>query len=246
MHPHGAHTHAHANTHAHTRKHAHACTHAETCAWATAHAQLHAYILIWMHAAGRDHVPVPCTVEDGLPGRATPPPPPSPSASAATAALLRSAFRSSLDRQGPACLTQLLTSSCTLHMRTDGTACLQGAMLTPGAPLSLTPLYAKRMCDTPLSQQLLAPSGSAAAGQLGALGSNGLLTMDQARSVLPLAADDPNVSRVRARVLVGCESRARARSYGCRSPHAALQLRACAHGARMYACACCGRASKPA
>jgi len=49
------------------------------------------------------------------------------------------------------------------------------------------------MCDTPLSQQLLSARGGEGQ-QPGEAGSNGLLTMDQARSVLPLTADDPNVS----------------------------------------------------
>ena len=60
----------------------------------------------------------------------------------------------------------------------------------PGASIQLTPLYAKKVCQVPLSQSLQADLQQAAAKRP----QNGLLSMDQARSLLPLTADDPNVS----------------------------------------------------
>ena len=60
----------------------------------------------------------------------------------------------------------------------------------PGGSIQLTPLYAKKVCQVPLSQSLQADLQQAAAKQP----QNGLLSMDQARSLLPLIADDPNVS----------------------------------------------------
>lgn len=58
----------------------------------------------------------------------------------------------------------------------------------PGAAVLLTPLYAKKVCQVPLSQPLQEGESSAALPQ------TGLLSMDQARSLLPLLSDDPNVS----------------------------------------------------
>ena len=62
----------------------------------------------------------------------------------------------------------------------------------PGASVLLTPLYAKKVCQVPLSQSLQDGLPSAAVPQ------NGLLSMDQARSLLPLLSDDPNVSHIGA------------------------------------------------
>ena len=59
----------------------------------------------------------------------------------------------------------------------------------PGASVLLTPLYAKKICQVPLSQSLQASLQQPAAKTP----QNGLLSMDQARSLLPLLADDPNV-----------------------------------------------------
>ncbi|KAL3156693.1 hypothetical protein ABBQ38_000969 [Trebouxia sp. C0009 RCD-2024] len=62
----------------------------------------------------------------------------------------------------------------------------------PGAAVVLTPLYAKKVCQVPLAQTLQAglQQEPVKATQ------NGLLSMDQARSLLPLLADDPNASSV--------------------------------------------------
>ena len=59
----------------------------------------------------------------------------------------------------------------------------------PGASVLLTPLYAKKVCQVPLSQSLQdgLQRSAAKASQ------NGLLSMDQARSLMPLLADDSNV-----------------------------------------------------
>lgn len=59
----------------------------------------------------------------------------------------------------------------------------------PGASVLLTPLYAKKVCQVPLSQSLQANLQQEAVKAP----QNGLLSMDQARSLLPLLADDPNV-----------------------------------------------------
>lgn len=131
---------------------------------------------------GPDQLSVPCTVEqEGDPSQLRP----SPDTSAARAIL-----RSALERRGPAHLAQLVSAACHLTLRSDGTASLQGCLLLPESPLALCPLYPKRLCDVPLSSQLLSPMPA------GTPASNGFLTMDQARSLLPLAADDPNVFSV--------------------------------------------------
>ena len=62
----------------------------------------------------------------------------------------------------------------------------------PGAAVVLTPLYAKKVCQVPLSQSLHAGLHNATAKTP----QDGLLSMDQARSLLPLLADDPNVSNI--------------------------------------------------
>ena len=81
-------------------------------------------------------------------------------------------------------------------MQTYAVACHSTAaqvhcqLAIPGASVLLTPLYAKKVCQVPLSQSLQAglQQETVKAPQ------NGLLSMDQARSLLPLLADDPNVS----------------------------------------------------
>ena len=115
---------------------------------------------------------------------------------------LRGSFRAALDRRGQAHLPMLFSASCSLLLRdkpaaaADGGAAhssaassaLRGTMLLPSALLSLTPLYGKRLCDVPLVTTLCSPSPSSSRPI------NGLLSLDQARSLLPMAADDPNVS----------------------------------------------------
>lgn len=80
-------------------------------------------------------------------------------------------------------------------MQTYAVACHSTAaqvhcqLAIPGASVLLTPVYAKKVCQVPLSQSL-----QASLQQAGKAPQNGLLSMDQARSLLPLLADDPNVS----------------------------------------------------
>lgn len=62
-------------------------------------------------------------------------------------------------------------------------------LAVPGAAVLLTPLYAKKVCQVPLSQSLQASLQQESVKAT----LNGLLSMDQARSLLPLLADDPNV-----------------------------------------------------
>lgn len=103
---------------------------------------------------------------------------------------LKQAFRSGLDARGQSKLSQLLSAACFLHPENEATSRLTGTMLLPVSTLIITPLFSKRLCDVPLAQSLVLPSPPSHANQL----LNGFVTMDQARSLLPLAADDSNVS----------------------------------------------------
>ncbi|GLI60700.1 hypothetical protein VaNZ11_002793 [Volvox africanus] len=69
------------------------------------------------------------------------------------------------------------------------TTTLMVTLLLPAVALSLTPLYAKRLCDVQLAHTLSQQGGDDGV-------QTGYLTMDQARSLLPLAADDSNVYSV--------------------------------------------------
>jgi hypothetical protein len=87
---------------------------------------------------------------------------------------LKAQFLAALDRRGPAQMSQLQAFSLTLHLRAQdsGGAAVVGALLLPDAPLALTPLLGKRLCDgVPLSlalQQQASPGqpGSAANPQV--------------------------------------------------------------------------------
>lgn len=105
-------------------------------------------------------------------------------------AAARTCLRAALDRRGPAHLGQLLSAGCTVSLRPDSTAHLRGTLLLPAPPLALSPLFPKRLADSPLAAALVA------ATQPGAPPANGFLTMDAARSLLPLAAEDPQVYSV--------------------------------------------------
>ena len=82
-------------------------------------------------------------------------------------------------------------------------AALLGRCVLPGCGLLLTPLFTKRLCATPLAEALVRPGRMAP-------GLTGYLTMDQARSLLPLEAGDDNVSCVLAdrthRCKTGCSA----------------------------------------
>lgn len=74
---------------------------------------------------------------------------------------------------------------------------LLGRLALPAIGLLITPLFAKRLCAAPLAEALLRPGRVAP-------GCSGYLSMDQARSLLPIGADDDNVSaRRRGRFLAG-------------------------------------------
>lgn len=82
-----------------------------------------------------------------------------------------------------------------LHMRTDPHAQPSPTYLVhPCAPLQAT----KRVCDSHLAQQLASPCRPGAAPE------DGLLTMDAARSLVPLSAGD---AQVRARTKLYCDQR---------------------------------------
>lgn len=106
-----------------------------------------------------------------------------------TAVVIRAAVASQLQarfRACPACV-QIYSVSC--H---SNAAQLHCQVAVPGASVLLTPLYAKKVCQVPLSQSLQDGQQQATVKA----SQNGLLSMDQARSLLPLLADDPNVGAV--------------------------------------------------
>ena len=82
----------------------------------------------------------------------------------------------------------MLMQGCAVACHSNA-AQLHCQLAIPGASVLLTPLYAKRVCQVPLSQSLQAGLQQANVKP----SQNGLLSMDQARSLLPLLADDPNV-----------------------------------------------------
>ena len=88
-------------------------------------------------------------------------------------------------------MTQLF-ALCFCALPASGThpsPALLGRIVLPGCGLLLTPLFAKRLCSTPLAEALLRP-GRVASGR------TGYLSMDQARSLLPLEAEDKAVGGV--------------------------------------------------
>ncbi|KAG2492837.1 hypothetical protein HYH03_008991 [Edaphochlamys debaryana] len=109
----------------------------------------------------------------------------------------------SLDRKGCARLTTGLSLGLALGplggssgaggggASGGGGRSLSATLLLPASPLSLTLLYSKRLCDVPLAQAL-AQCGPGAGGSAQDV-QTGYLSMDQARSLLPLAADDPSI-----------------------------------------------------
>jgi hypothetical protein len=153
---------------------------------------MHAVVLL--HADGFNVRAVPCSIHspatsDGSPASLAPAgqealPPLSPEA----VQCMDAAIASGLDGSGPSHLGQLLSACCQLLMRSDGTALLKVYMLLPAAPLSLSPLLSKRLCETaPLSGPLTRPLAP------GHAPSSGFLTLDQARSLVPLGVDDSGV-----------------------------------------------------
>ncbi|GFR46149.1 hypothetical protein Agub_g7676 [Astrephomene gubernaculifera] len=126
-------------------------------------------------------------------------------------ASLMQTLQHGLDRRGPASLATGWALGVTLSSQSQppttaaaaasAAATFVASLLLPAAALTLTPLYGKRLCDVPFAQALMISQQQqgAAAGDVGAAGTGagelqtGYLSMDQARSLLPLAADDVNV-----------------------------------------------------
>ncbi|KAF6256991.1 hypothetical protein COO60DRAFT_47838 [Scenedesmus sp. NREL 46B-D3] len=102
---------------------------------------------------------------------------------------LRAVLQAQLDQRSSARVQELyaLSASATPAVASGERVCLQLQLLMPCCSLLATPLYTKRLCHLPLAQALLQPGGMAA-------WQSGFLSMDQARSLLPLEATDVNVS----------------------------------------------------
>ncbi|KAI8466252.1 MAG: hypothetical protein J3K34DRAFT_524705 [Monoraphidium minutum] len=96
-----------------------------------------------------------------------------------------------LDTQGPARIAEIFALSlCAVPAgATRAAPTLLGRLALPGCDLLVTPLFAKRLCGTPLAEALLRPGRMAP-------GRSGFLSMDQARSLLPLEAEDENVHTI--------------------------------------------------
>lgn len=145
---------------------------------------------------------------------------------------MRPVFERGLDRRGSVALSQGMAmagsllqpaaimaagpaAAATPPAASSASASLLLHLLLPTAPMTLTPLYSKRLSDVPLAHALAMPGhwqagvvrGSGGAHGLGGAAASppqtGYLTMDQARSVLPLLADDANVGACRAGICNG-------------------------------------------
>ncbi|KAJ9515041.1 hypothetical protein QJQ45_017069 [Haematococcus lacustris] len=95
-----------------------------------------------------------------------------------------------LEHHGPATLNQLVALRCQLGFRADGTCSLAAAALVPATPVGLTPLFGKRLGEgSMMAQRLVRPQATDGSEQL----ETGVLTLDQGRSLIPLAVHDPEV-----------------------------------------------------
>lgn len=145
-------------------------------------------------ATQRDTVVVPCSLEASGPRGAS-------SSSRAASEQLIGSFQAQMDHAGSARVSQLFSIDLSLacgsasapdaRADSDGARSLSGALLAPAMPVTLTPLYSKRLADVPLARSLSAPGG--AASPTLAVPRGGYLTMDQARNLVPLMADDTTV-----------------------------------------------------
>ena len=106
-----------------------------------------------------------------------------------TAVVIRTAVSSQLQARPKPCPACVQVYSVSCH---SNAAQLHCQVAVPGASVLLTPLYAKKVCQVPLSQSLQDSQQQA----MVKASQNGLLSMDQARSLLPLLADDPNVGPI--------------------------------------------------
>ena len=84
------------------------------------------------------------------------------------------------------------------HSHQDELHCL---IALPGCSATLRPIYSKRVCNLPLAQTLAEDLRQRHQQAQAVSGQSGLLSMDQARSLLPLLAEDPTVRRA-GRVLL--------------------------------------------
>ena len=85
---------------------------------------------------------------------------------------------------------QVCHVSC--HRQQDELHCL---IALPGCSATLRPIYSKRVCNLPLAQTLAEDLRQRRQQAQVVPAQSGLLSMDQARSLLPLLADDPTVRR---------------------------------------------------
>ncbi len=83
---------------------------------------------------------------------------------------------------------QVCQVSC--HSQQDELHCL---IVLPGCSATLRPIYSKRVCNLPLAQTLAEDLRQRHQQPQVVSAQSGLLSMDQARSLLPLLADDPTV-----------------------------------------------------
>ncbi|KIZ02862.1 putative SCL-interrupting locus like protein [Monoraphidium neglectum] len=93
-----------------------------------------------------------------------------------------------LETQGAARISEVIALSlCAAPASgTRAAPMLLGRIALPGCGVLITPLFTKRLCSTPLAEALLRPGRMAP-------GSTGFLSLDQARSLVPLEAADENV-----------------------------------------------------
>ncbi|WIA18378.1 hypothetical protein OEZ85_009840 [Tetradesmus obliquus] len=106
----------------------------------------------------------------------------------AAAPNLRAALQAQLDQRSSAHVQELyaLSASAVPAAAPGERVCLQLLLQMPSCSMLATPLYTKRLCHVPLAEALLKPGGMTA-------WQSGFLSMDQARSLLPLEATDVNV-----------------------------------------------------
>ena len=100
----------------------------------------------------------------------------------AAAQQLLAGLQAAADQSGPATASSLFQLQCR-STHPGGSAQLTGQLMLPDALITITPLYNKRISSVPLSEALRQqlPAGST---------DMGYLSMDQARSLVPLYAND--------------------------------------------------------
>eukprot|EP00891_Asterochloris_glomerata_P000479 jgi/Astpho2/479/fgenesh1_pg.00011_%23_59_t len=104
---------------------------------------------------------------------------------------LAGATQQAWQTRGPVALAQVCQVSC--HSQQDELHCL---IVLPGCSATLRPIYSKRVCNLPLAQTLAEDLRQRHQHPQVVSAQSGLLSMDQARSLLPLLADDPTAYTV--------------------------------------------------